>query len=251
MRHLVLRLEAPLMSFGGEVVDNLGVSDSFPGASLLTGLFANALGWRHVELPLHQRLQDRLVFAARMDREPAGGGRLTDFQTARLDSRARGWTRRGEPEGRQGSRQTRESTHLRWREYHADMCVTVALRLERAEPWPTLDDLAGALAEPRRPLFIGRKPCLPAAPMFGGYAEGDTALRALLGVPLVHPHDAPEAVPLSWPVRDGAVPSSVRVSRSGHLAGDLRNWTVSGLHGGGRRVGEGTVARRHWTEGTS
>ena len=81
-RHLILHLEAPLMAFGGETVDNLGVIRSFPAVSMLTGLLANALGWRRVERQRHQDLQDRLVFAARMDREPHGGLSLQDFQTA-------------------------------------------------------------------------------------------------------------------------------------------------------------------------
>ncbi len=34
------------MSFGGEIVDNFGVTRRFPSASMLTGLIANALGWR-------------------------------------------------------------------------------------------------------------------------------------------------------------------------------------------------------------
>ena len=49
MRHLVLTLESPLMAFGGETIDNLGVIRPFPAASMLTGLLANALGWRRVE----------------------------------------------------------------------------------------------------------------------------------------------------------------------------------------------------------
>ena len=84
MRHLILNLEAPLMAFGGETIDNLGVIRSFPAASMLTGLFANALGWRRVERERHQQLQDRIVFAARIDREPAGGVRMTDFQTVKM-----------------------------------------------------------------------------------------------------------------------------------------------------------------------
>ncbi len=84
MQHLIMRLEAPLMSFGGETIDNLGVIRRFPSASMLTGLLANALGWRRTEAQRHQDLQDRLVFAARIAREPAGGLRMTDFQTAQL-----------------------------------------------------------------------------------------------------------------------------------------------------------------------
>ena len=100
MRHLVLNLESPLMAFGGEMIDNYGVIRSFPAASMLTGLFANALGWRRIERGRHQSLQDRLVFAARIDREPAGGVRLSDFQTAQLKKNDKGWTTRGQPEGR-------------------------------------------------------------------------------------------------------------------------------------------------------
>ena len=37
-----------------------------------------------------RRLQNRIVFAARIDREPAGGGRMTDFQTAQLGARGSG-----------------------------------------------------------------------------------------------------------------------------------------------------------------
>ena len=70
MRHLILRLEAPLMAFGGETIDNYGVVRPFPAASMLTGLLANALGWRRIERKRHQQLQDHLVFASRIDREP-------------------------------------------------------------------------------------------------------------------------------------------------------------------------------------
>ena len=132
MRHLLIRLEAPLMAFGGETIDNYGVIRDFPAASMLTGLLANALGWRRIERKRHQRLQDRLVFAARIDREPAGGVRLTDFQTAKLEKDDRGWTTRGVPEGRAGGANTYDAPHLRYRDYFADMRVTVALRLEPA-----------------------------------------------------------------------------------------------------------------------
>ena len=173
MKHLALRLEAPLMAFGGETIDNYGVIRRFPSASMLTGLLANALGWRRIEAGRHQRLQDRLVFAARIDREPAGGTRLTDFQTAQLGASDRGWTTRGQPEGRAGGANTYAAPHLRYRDYFADMRVTMALRLEPAEESPKLEELASALEEPSRPLFIGRKPCLPSSPLFVDFVEGD------------------------------------------------------------------------------
>ena len=237
MRHLILNLESPLMSFGGETIDNYGVIRSFPAASMLTGLFTNALGWRRVERERHERLQERLVFAARIDREPHGGVRLTDFQTAQLNKDDKGWTTRGRPEGRAGGPNTYDAPHLRYRDYFADMRVTVALRLEREDASPTLDKLAHALQEPARPLFIGRKPCLPSAPLFGGFVEAETTLGALLKFPLQGGSaSVTTSVRLLW--SDGEGVDRVRIGRDFMLT-DERNW-VSGLHGGGRRVYEGT-----------
>ena len=92
---------------------------------MLTGLLANALGWRRIERERHQRLQERLVFAARIDREPAGGVRMTDFQTAQLGANDRGWTTRGAPDERAGGANTYNAPHLRYRDYFPDMRVTV------------------------------------------------------------------------------------------------------------------------------
>ena len=256
MKHLIVILEAPLMAFGGETIDNYGVIRPFPSTSMITGLFANALGWRRVERERHQALQDRIVFAARIDREPAGGVRMTDYQTVKMgdtvDLFARsghwvvGWTTRGMPDERAGALGAAGSgpfTHQRWRDYYADMRVSVALRLDPAEGAPTLDDLAEALQEPARPLFIGRKPCLPSVPLYGGFAEGDTALAALLSVA---PADGPRGEPcrLQWPRDEGV--DEIDANQT-HLITDQRNW-VSGLHGGGRWVCEGTVDRSRWME---
>ena len=240
MRHLLLNLESPLMAFGGETIDNYGVIRWFPAASMLTGLFSNALGWRRIERERHQRLQDRLIFAARIDREPAGGVRLRDFQTAQLNKGDKGWTTRGRPEGRAGGANTYAAPHLRYRDYFADMRVTVAVRLLEEVESPTLDDLADSLHEPARPLFIGRKPCLPSAPLFADFIDAETTLDALLKHPLERTVDERD-VRLLWPTSEG----SQCVSNRDYMLTDERNW-VSGLHGGGRRVFEGTHAREEF-----
>ena len=239
MRHLILNLESPLMSFGGETIDNYGVIRSFPAVSMLTGLFANALGWRRVDRARHQDLQNRIIFAARIDREPHSGLSMRDFQTAQLGANDRGWTTRGQPEGRAGGAATYNAPHLRYRDYYADMRVTVALRLNPEDGSPTLDELADRLQEPARPLFIGRKPCLPSAPLFGCFGEADSALDALLETPLSKTNDGMVSVRMMWPANDGqADDANVKPNRT-YMLTDQRYW-VSGLHGGGRLVIEGT-----------
>ena len=256
MQHLILNLEAPLLAFGGETIDNYGVIRPFPAASMLTGLLANALGWRRVEQQKHQQLQDRLVFAARIDREPAGNVRLTDYQTVRMGDTVDlyqqnnrwviGWMTRGYPDERRGALGAAGSgpfTHQRWRDYHADMRVTVALRLNPAEDYPTLEKLADKVQEPARPLFLGRKPCLPSRPLFGGLVEGDTALAALLNTPVARPQDAPpdDCLRAQWPEGEGVVAADIVPNRlEPAMLTDQRNW-ISGLHGGGRYVHESRI----------
>ncbi|RME81328.1 MAG: type I-E CRISPR-associated protein Cas5/CasD [Caldilineae bacterium] len=173
MRALVLRLDAPLMSFGGVMIDQHGFIERFPGTSLLTGLVANALGWRHGDFDRLQALQGRIEYAARWDVPPQ---RLVDYHTVDLgqpkmvgyaDLKKKGdpkggWTTRGKVEWRDGA--SGLGTHIRYRHHWADGMMTVALALlGRNEP--NLEDVHRALAHPARPLFLGRKACLPARPL--------------------------------------------------------------------------------------
>jgi len=97
MKVLLLRLEAPLMAFGGVAIDNIGVTDQLPSASLLTGLLGNALGYQRKDAIRLQALQNRLRYAVRADRR---GHALQDFQTAQLAKDDKAWTTRGPPPGR-------------------------------------------------------------------------------------------------------------------------------------------------------
>ncbi len=213
-RWLHLRLTAPLMAFGGVAIDQIGPTRDFPSASALTGLFANALGWRRQDSAAHQALQDRLEFGALIARE---GQLLTDTQNAKLEANDRGWTTWGRPEERAGA--TYDSPHRRRRDYLADHDCRIVLRLAPGDG-PHLDTLAAALDRPARPLFIGRKPCLPSAPLFAGWVEGIDPRAALAALAL--PGRA------MWPMRG---------DEPGQDLPDLRNW-ISGLHGGTRLVCE-------------
>ena len=138
MRWMHLSLRAPLAAFGGEAIDARGVTRDFPSQSMLTGLLANALGWSRAMRQEHQRLQSRIVYGAVREHEPVLG-RMTDYQTAQLAKDDRAWTTRGIPGKRDGGPATYEGAHQRWRDYHADLRMSVVLslthRMTSCQPW--------------------------------------------------------------------------------------------------------------------
>lgn len=180
--YLNLRFDAPMQSWGGVAVDPRRPSDAFPRASAVAGLVANALGWRHRDADRTTALQDALDYAVREDREP---DRIWDFQTADL-SQLSGWTPWG-PESPGGG--SSEGTHILHKEYLANAIFSVALGLLDGSP-VGLDEVQQALARPARPVFFGRKSCLPAGPILIGRVEAPSARAALRSVPL------PEGTPL-------------------------------------------------------
>ena len=232
MRWMHLRFRAPLAAFGGEMIDAHGVIRNVPAQSMLTGLLANALGWTRAMRAEHQALQERIVFGVVGERD-AAHNRTTDYQTARLGKNDRAWTTRGVPAGRAGGAATYAGAHQRWRDYHADLRLAVVLRLDPADAAPTLDTLAAALDRPARPLFIGRKSCLPSARIFGGWVTDAADARAALQA--VAPTSGRRLLAF-WPEGEGTA-GAVRIT----TVTDERNW-VSGLHGGGRRICEGSIS---------
>jgi len=222
---LILILEGTLAAYGAEMVDARGPVRDWPGASMLTGLIANALGYRRAMGAEHAALQSRLDFAVRIDRR---GTSLRDFQTAQLEKNDTGWTTRGAPEGRDGGASTYNSPHIRERDYFADSCVTVAVALRDAATPPTLETIGAALETPARPLFLGRKPCLPSRPLFAGFIEAADALAAVRAAP---PSDDADPDPDPWIVlRDR--PDLPRAFEPLHVT-DERNW-IAGVHAGER-----------------
>lgn len=262
-----------MMAFGGEVIDNRGVVRDFPARSMLTGLLANALGWDRTEGARLDALQAKVDFAALRLRE---GLRRQDYQTARLFERDAGWTTRGAPEGRAPSPsfdwdrdwesarglRAKALTHQRFRDYDADGSVLVALTLT-GDGEPDLDAAAQALARPERPLFIGRKPCLPSGPICGDApVEAPSPVHALF-------HRLAAAgwrgeARASWSPSDEDLPGARRelgrigvrlafeegsevtplcgtlaTERRERVADERRHRT--GVHGGSREVAEGVL----------
>lgn len=181
MKGLILCFDAPLMSFGGVKVDQYYITNSFPGLSLFTGLIANALGLSRTDGDKINMLQDKLIVASRWDIEPET---IVDYQTVDLGQskmRRKGWTTTGEPEYRKGGPSARTGTHLCYKYYHANGVLVSVIALNGVG-WPTLDEIAYALQFPSRPLFIGRKTCLPSKPILVGQSDGENILTILQSV---------------------------------------------------------------------
>ena len=248
MQALVLHLQAPLMSFGGSQVDQIGPTGRFPTMSQVTGLFANALGYSHGDFDRLQALQSRLSIASALVRE---GEELQDYQTVDLGQahlRSPSWTTRGSTEHREGGPAARYGTHIRFRRYRADASVLITVSLSPADEKPMLNEIGNALMAPARPLFIGRKPCLPSTRLFVGFiADADSLTDALTRVPDSFPHqwsviagtDDSVTAMAEWPVNDDRA-SSPSVSFETHRVIDRRDWRNQ-LHGGERVVARGTL----------
>jgi CRISPR system Cascade subunit CasD len=243
MNVLLLRFDAPLMSFGAPIVDNQGEIQPYPALSMMTGLLGNALGVDHSEFDRLERLQERLRYGSRQDRR---GRQIQDYQTVDLskpymdDDRA--WTTYRHRESRAGGSAS-GGTHIRYRDYWADAVHTVAATLDPPDESPTLDDLESAVKHPARPLFLGRKPCLPADSLFAGRMQVDTLPDALVQAPLHDRAADGPTYPAWWPTHPDAKGPSDESPLDEDLrepVTDRRDWQNQ-IHVGERWIVNGTV----------
>jgi CRISPR system Cascade subunit CasD len=241
MRALVMRLDAPMMSFGTVIVDQHGYIDRFPGTAMLCGLIANALGWHHSDFERLQQLQERIAFAARWDVQPR---RMIDYHTVDLGQvkmREPGWTTRGEPEHRGGGTAAKLGIHQRYRHYWTDGLMSVVFTLA-GDMAPDLNTVAKAMRYPARPLFIGRKNCLPARPLLDPVTpivEGEDLYTILRQVPVWN-RDATLAPPglkreACWSAEIGTPQRSEM-----RIVYDLRDW-ANQIPAGSRTRAEGLI----------
>lgn len=237
---LILRFDAPMMSFGGVVVDQHNATDRFPGVSLVTGLLGNALGYEHRDAARLAALQARLIIAARWDIAPEP---LLDYQTVDLGQPKMalpGWTSRGMTEHREGG-SAAKGTLQRYRHFWANGVMTVAVALADNTD-PDLEGIEAALQQPARPLFIGRKNCLPSSPLLVKRQRAESVLEALRQVPPVHRAGSrmdTASMSACWPADlDGGHPVQSMVVY------DQRDWH-NRWHSGQRKVVQGWLEVAH------
>ncbi len=175
---LILRFYAPLISFGGVAVDAINPTMAFPAKSLVTGLIANALGFDHSEYEKIETLQQNVIYGVLAKNQ---GHEIRDYQTVDLGQDFlidTGWTTWGQLIKRKGA--NGKNIHIRKRYYLADADYFVALGIETNCKLLTLDNIHKALLKPARPLFIGRKNCLPCCRIFQDRIESINIEQAFM-----------------------------------------------------------------------
>jgi CRISPR system Cascade subunit CasD len=225
MKHLLLRLEGPLMAFGDVAVDEDHPTARFPTLSMVTGLIANALGLERAAPESIQEIQDSITIASRLDRP---GKRMREYQTAGLNAADSMWTTRGRIATRGGASKGDFTVQLE-KGFLEDASVTVAVSI----PPGMLERIIRALMTPARPLFLGRIGCPPSRPVLLGTVDAEDVLDALHKAPVERAQNTKFSA--QWPlgVTGGTSHRNVSVS-------DIRDW-VRGTHMGSRMVVEGTI----------
>lgn len=221
MKILLMRLKAPLMSFGDvDASEEFGPTMRHPGKSMIAGLIANALGLGHDRPEATQDLQDAIEIAS-LEKVP--GRVVVDDQSAQLSRKDLAWTTSGRPMERGGHEHSYRGAVTRRKEYIAGAEYVVAVRADPA----LLERIATALRRPFRTLFIGRRCCLPTRPLFMALIEANSLVEALRQAGSGHAR---------WPAGETDAPRPERELR----VADLRDWNTR-LHGGRRPVAEGVI----------
>ena len=227
--YVILHLSAPLISFGTVRVDRFSPTSRTPHISMLTGLFANALGY---SLPgdadLLDRLQARISATSIMPAELIHAPPLQDLQTVLFPKSAVRWTTGGAETVRTARRGPDQPPYVRTREYLEDHPVVVAVSLEPECESPGPEEIGRALARPARPLYIGRRCCIPQAPLLAGIEQAPGPLAAALKYRRLC---ATDDQPLTAVCAGENLPPIPGDAMTGSET-SRRSWQRGGLHGG-------------------
>lgn len=174
---LALRLQAPLLSFGNESRFNRRLTSPLPSKSVVAGMLCAARGLYRgsaEEQAFLRQIAAMPMLAVAVPRRLAANGqswvlsagRTVDFHTIQGTRKATGGIK---------------DCHITTRHYLHDSVFGVFLNGPRS----VLEDAAKALKNPVWGLWIGRKCCIPSAPVFGGlFASESEALEHMLDAPL-------------------------------------------------------------------
>jgi CRISPR system Cascade subunit CasD len=157
MAVLVLRLTAPLQSWGSGSKFNLRLTEREPTKSGVIGMIAAAFGISRWEDEKIQKLT-KLKFGIKVIRE---GDFAIDYQTVHSRKYWEDVSNGNVPNG--------NGSYISPRYYLADAIFAVGLEGDKEQ----LEKIAYALRHPYFPLYLGRKSCPPAGKLVIGIEDGD------------------------------------------------------------------------------
>jgi CRISPR system Cascade subunit CasD len=216
MNTLLLRLEGPLQSWGLRARWEERDTAFEPTKSGVVGLLGCALGLRRDADQLRP-IAEALTMGVRVER---AGALLVDYHTTGGgfpggESLTSGTRYADEPyvggvlsteRPKDGRYQIKITAATRYPEtdvsrrlYVMDACFLVALR----GPEPLIADLATAVRNPVWPIFLGRKACVPTAPVYAGVGDFADLHAALTTWPLGERAEAPYRLLLETQIGQG------------------------------------------------
>lgn len=169
---LFLRLAGPMQAWGTSSRFQLRRTDLYPSKSGVLGMLLCAMGVRREDSRQALGPLTPLLMGVRIDRS---GTLDWDYHTAGAKfgiRKAEGGVKETESTGKY-------ETLLSRRQYLYDASFLVALHGDTT----IIDACASALRSPTWPLFLGRKCCVPAEPIYAGTGSFGTLSDALASVP--------------------------------------------------------------------
>jgi len=167
---LALRLEGPLQSWGFDSQYNRRNTGLMPTKSAIAGMCCASLGWSRGSIEEQEFLvkfgavrMTAIAIPRVVVKKELPVRRLQDYHTVQNTKTADG---------------KNKDCHITHRQYLIDAAFGVLLEGEAT----LLDKIAVALADPVWGIWLGRKTCIPSAPVFVGLEKNrDTALHLLIG----------------------------------------------------------------------
>lgn len=167
---LALRLEGPLQSWGFDSQYNRRNTGLMPTKSGIAGICCAALGWSRGSSEEGKFLASFRELRMTAIAIPQNGAkkklsvrRLQDYHTVQNTMTAEG---------------KNKNCHITHRQYLTDTTFGVLLEGDV----DLLGEIAAALADPKWGIWLGRKTCIPSAPVLAGLKEKrEDALRLLVG----------------------------------------------------------------------
>jgi CRISPR system Cascade subunit CasD len=174
--YLIFRLYGPIASWGEIAVGENRHSFSYPSKSAIIGLIASAFGYKREQEEKHRELSESLGFGVKVWNS---GILLRDYHTIQTPP-SKGnviyATRKDELRDKLDSNGKSIPTILSSRDYRMDALYDISI-------WPRndsirIEEIQQKLNEPNFSLFLGRKSCVIASPLFASLVNGEDLFLA-------------------------------------------------------------------------